>query len=92
MDVTTFPITEIQIKLTGAEAEQLVVIAARRGVTTPELVRCAIEEFLTLVVARESADDADWQTLGLSTFEAEWDNPEDAIYDNWREIYGVGTG
>jgi hypothetical protein len=42
---------------------------------------------LDSVVAAEAGDDADWQHLSLSAFEADWENPEDAIYDNWRELY-----
>ena len=42
---------------------------------------------LDSVVAAEAGDEADWQRLSLSAFEAEWDNPDDAIYDNWRELY-----
>jgi predicted DNA-binding antitoxin AbrB/MazE fold protein len=37
----------------------------------------------------DEASDEGWRDLGLSRLEAEWDNPEDAIYDNWRELYGV---
>ncbi len=33
--------------------------------------------------------DADWSALGLEAFQRDWDNDEDAIYDNWREHYGV---
>ena len=33
-------------------------------------------------------DAATWQELGMNRLEAEWDNPEDAIYDNWKELYG----
>lgn len=32
----------------------------------------------------------EWHTLGLAVFEAGWDNPEDAIYDNWRRLYCGG--
>ena len=42
---------------------------------------------LDSVVAGEAGDEADWQHLSLSAFEADWDNPEDAIYDNWRALY-----
>lgn len=28
-------------------------------------------------------------SLGMSRLEEEWDNPEDAVYDNWRELYGL---
>ncbi len=47
---------------------------------------------LDSVVAGESEEDADWQSLGLKAFEAEWDNPDDAVYDDWRLLYGVPTG
>jgi hypothetical protein len=44
------------------------------------------------IVAHEIEGDADWQRLGLAAFERDWDNPDDAIYDNWRELYGVSAG
>ena len=34
--------------------------------------------------AREAIAD-----LGMRRLEEEWDNPEDAIYDDWRTHYGV---
>lgn len=42
---------------------------------------------LDSIVAAEAGDEADWQNLSLAAFEADWNNPEDAIYDNWRELY-----
>jgi hypothetical protein len=33
--------------------------------------------------------EADWHNLSLSAFETEWDNDEDVIYDNWRQLYGI---
>ena len=47
---------------------------------------------LETVVAGEAEESADWQSLGLKAFEAEWDNPSDAIYDDWRTLYGVPAG
>jgi hypothetical protein len=88
MEVSTYPTIEVQIKLTGPEAERLTTVAARQGISTAELIQRLIEAFLT---DDERADAADWQVLGLSAFEAEWDNPEDAVYDRWREHYGVGA-
>jgi hypothetical protein len=44
---------------------------------------------LDSVLTKEIDDEADWQNLGLAAFEKDWDNEEDAIYDNWREIYGA---
>ena len=37
-------------------------------------------------------EESAWQLMSLSAFEAEWDNPEDAIYDDWRAHYGVSEG
>lgn len=30
-----------------------------------------------------------WSQLGMSRLEDEWDNPQDAIYDDWKKLYGV---
>lgn len=44
---------------------------------------------LDSLISDEAEDDADWQAMSLAAFEKDWDNPDDAIYDNWREAYGV---
>jgi hypothetical protein len=37
-----------------------------------------------------------WRThrpqLGTDRLEEEWDNPEDAVYDDWKKLYGVSRG
>ena len=30
-----------------------------------------------------------WKELGMSRLEEEWSNPKDAIYDDWKKLYGV---
>ncbi len=40
------------------------------------------------VAGDEGSDDA-WHEMGMSRLEEEWDNPQDAVYDNWRTLYGV---
>ena len=30
-----------------------------------------------------------WTLLSEEVFARDWDNDDDAIYDNWRELYGV---
>ena len=27
--------------------------------------------------------------LGLARLEEEWDNPDDAVYDDWKKLYGL---
>ncbi len=31
----------------------------------------------------------DWSSLAISSFAKDWDNEQDALYDNWREHYHV---
>jgi hypothetical protein len=33
-----------------------------------------------------------WTRLSEASFAREWDNDKDAVYDNWRELYGVREG
>ena len=44
---------------------------------------------LESVLASEGSEDANWSAMSLDAFEQDWDNPEDAVYDNWKELYGA---
>jgi hypothetical protein len=33
------------------------------------------------------AQDQDWALISTLSFAQDWDNAEDAIYDDWREYY-----
>jgi hypothetical protein len=44
---------------------------------------------LDSVLAGEIEDDQDWRQMSLSSFEKDWDNEDDAIYDEWRTHYDV---
>lgn len=46
---------------------------------------------LDSVLVKTIDEEIDWQNLGLAAFEKDWDNEEDAIYDTWRDLYGVST-
>jgi len=30
-----------------------------------------------------------WQEMGMSRLEEEWSDPQDSIYDDWKNLYGV---
>jgi hypothetical protein len=47
---------------------------------------------LDSILDAELEAEADWSAMSLAPFEKDWDNPEDAIYDNWRDHYGVPAG
>lgn len=46
---------------------------------------------LDSLVVNEATDEIDWNKMSLAAFGNEWDNPDDAVYDNWRELYGVSA-
>ena len=41
------------------------------------------------VVRDAAAEERDWAAGAVLSFARDWDNTEDAIYDNWREHYHV---
>ena len=51
--------------------------------------RLLAKALLDSVIAPTDDEELDSQNLSLTAFAADWDNPDDAIYDNWREHYDV---
>jgi hypothetical protein len=47
---------------------------------------------LDSILSDEALEEIDWNELGLASFQRDWDNDDDAIYDHWREHYGVTEG
>jgi hypothetical protein len=41
---------------------------------------------------RTLSETEDWHDLGMSPLDEEWDNPEDAVCDDWKRLYGVHEG
>lgn len=88
LEVKAQPSVQVHITLSGPSAERLSAAAAEQGVSITEWLQMALERLLGTGEDERAAIE-EWQTLGLAAFEAGWDNPEDAVYDNWREAYGV---
>lgn len=56
------------------------------GITVPITENNSV---LSPVFKAEAMGETDWNNMSLASFEKEWENPEDAVYDNWREVYGI---
>lgn len=50
----------------------------------------AFIEFL-LAQERFEKERYEWHMASEEAFARVWDNEQDAIYDNWRELYGVSN-
>ena len=61
-----------------------------KRLTTVERLALA-KLLLESVMADELDDETNWSAMSLDTFQRDWDNTEDAIYDNWKELYGLPT-
>jgi len=46
---------------------------------------------LDSLAVNKATDENDWNNMSLVAFEKEWDNPDDSVYDNWRELYRVSA-
>ena len=55
-----------------------------RPLTLPDGVEVEVE-----VHAASEVETSEWTDAGMARLEEEWDNPKDAIYDDWRSLYGV---
>jgi hypothetical protein len=46
-------------------------------------------EVVVDVYSPEDLEHEAWSELGMRRLEEEWDNPDDAIYDDWKKLYGA---
>lgn len=56
----------------------------KMGVRATRLRRSDLERMLS-----SKNDDMAWTALSEQSFAEDWESEEDAVYDNWRELYGV---
>jgi excisionase family DNA binding protein len=56
----------------------------------PRSTRVRAEDLSRLTEKRSGGND--WSELSQDSFMTDWDNPQDAVYDNWRKLYDVQHG
>lgn len=75
-------------RATELETESKLVQVFDKATRLTATERLMLAKLLLESVLGESHDE-DWLAMSLATFQRDWDNAEDAIYDNWKELYGV---
>jgi hypothetical protein len=48
-----------------------------------------VEIDIHLAEEAQGAEYQGWAELGMNRLEEGWDNPEDAVYDDWKKLSGV---
>ncbi len=83
-------VIEKRIYLSSERAERLSRLAQARAISEDDIVEKALDIFFSLTeLLDEQSGRQSWSFLSESSLQRVWDNKEDAIYDNWRELYDV---
>lgn len=81
---------EKRIRLSAERADRLSRLARVRAVSEDQIVEKALDILFDLTdLFDEQAERRGWSFLSESSLRRVWDNEQDAIYDNWRELYGI---
>lgn len=81
---------EKRIWLPAEHADRLSRLARSQDLDENQIVEKALDILFSLSeLFEERAERQGWSFLSEASLQRIWDNEEDAIYDNWRELYGV---
>lgn len=64
-----------------------VLVETKRFTETEKLILAKL--LLESLLADEMDEETDWRKMSLKSFQKDWDNAEDSIYDDWRDKYGL---
>ena len=48
-----------------------------------------VEIAIHLAEEAQGSESQEWADLGMQRLETEWENAEDALYDDWKKLYDV---
>ena len=83
-------VVERRIQLTPERAERLDRLAEAHRVSPNRVIERALDILFSLTdLLDEAGERHGWSFLSESALERIWDNEEDAVYDNWRDLYDV---
>jgi len=76
--------------LTLDRTERLKRLAEARRISESEVVEKALDVYFDLADASNPQDERrGWSRLSEGSLQYVWDNDQDAVYDNWRDLYGI---
>jgi len=82
-----------EVILPKGQVTRLEQLAAMRQISESKIIENALNIFFNLAeILDETVDRSDWQRLSEASLLRLWDSEQDAVYDDWRELYGVSQG
>jgi hypothetical protein len=92
MSSTAPDVVEKRFLLAAEHAGRLSRLAQIRQVHEDQIVEKALDILFSLAdLLDERAEGRGWSFLSEDALHHVWDNEEDEVYDNWRELYAVPT-
>lgn len=86
----TVTTVEKHIRLSAECADRLSRLARAQEVSEDRIIERALDILFSLTdLFDERIERKGWSFLSEESLRRIWDNEEDAVYDNWRELYGV---
>ena len=81
-----------QIKLSSERADRLSRLATAQEISEDRIVEKALDILFSLTdLFDDHAERQAWSFISEHSLQRIWDNEEDALYDNWRDLYEVST-
>jgi hypothetical protein len=83
-------VIEKRVWLSVERAERLDCLAQAHQIQEGRIIEKALDILFSLTdLFDERTERQGWSFLSEAALQRVWDNEEDAVYDNWRELYGV---
>jgi hypothetical protein len=87
---STLNVVEKHVWLSVERAERLGHLAQAHRIREDQIVEKALDILFSLTdLLDERTDRQGWSFLSEAALQRVWNNEEDAVYDNWRELYDV---
>ena len=83
-------VVEKHIRLSVERADRLGRLAQAHQIHEDQIIEKALDILFSLTdLFDERTERQGWSFLSEAALQRVWDNEEDAVYDNWRELYEV---
>jgi hypothetical protein len=85
-------VVEKNIHISADRASYLGRLAQVKALSEDQLIEKALDILFSLADLLDSqVERQGWSFLSEASLQRVWDNAEDAVYDNWRELYALPT-
>ncbi len=84
---------EKRIRLSPEQADRLNRLIQAHHLSEDQVIAKALDILFSLTdILDGQVERRGWSFLSQNSLQRVWDNDEDAVYDNWQELYGTPTG